>query len=55
MNIGVTAPDAPHLDTAPLPVFTVTCADNSQKRVTDLGRAMITGQCRRVVEADRHR
>jgi cytochrome c peroxidase len=49
MNIGVTAPDAPHLDTAPLPVFTVTCtADGSQQQVTDLGRAMITGECKDV-------
>jgi cytochrome c peroxidase len=45
MNIGVTAPDAPFLDTKPLPVFTVNCADGSQKVVTDLGRAMITGEC----------
>jgi cytochrome c peroxidase len=48
MNIGVTAPDRhvpPILDTAPLPVFSVSCADGRSFEVTDLGRAMITGFC----------
>jgi cytochrome c peroxidase len=44
MDIGVTAPNAPGLDTSHLPVFTVTCG-GTQKTVTDLGVAMVSGKC----------
>jgi hypothetical protein len=46
MNIGVTAPNPPHLeDAALLPVFMVACNDRAPFPVTDLGRAMISGKC----------
>jgi cytochrome c peroxidase len=38
-------PAMPALDTSGLPIYTIACADGSQKRVTDIGRAMITGRC----------
>jgi cytochrome c peroxidase len=44
MNIGVTAPNPPALDTGDLPVFNVACNDKTVK-VTDLGVAMVSGLC----------
>jgi cytochrome c peroxidase len=47
MNLGVTAPNPPHLDDASLlPVFTVSCTNGTTVQVTDLGRAMVTGECK---------
>lgn len=46
IDIGVVNPAPPVLDVAGLPVYTVVCNATSQMyRVTDLGRAMITGKC----------
>jgi cytochrome c peroxidase len=46
LDIGVVDPAPPVLDVAGLPVYTVICNATSQMyRVTDLGRAMITGKC----------
>jgi cytochrome c peroxidase len=45
LAIGTTAYPAPGLDIAGLPVYGVRCNDGTTKRVTDLGRAMITGKC----------
>jgi len=38
-------PAVPALNTSGLPVYTVACANGSSLKVTDLGRAMITGKC----------
>jgi len=38
-------PAGPALNTSGLPVYTVACANGSSLKVTDLGRAMITGKC----------
>jgi len=38
-------PAVPALNISGLPVYTVACADGSSLKVTDLGRAMITGKC----------
>ncbi len=46
LNIGTTVyPPVPALDVAGLPVYTVQCSDGTSVQVTDLGRAMISGQC----------
>jgi cytochrome c peroxidase len=46
LNIGTTAyPGFPVLDISDLPVYTVQCSDGTSVQVTDLGRAMISGQC----------
>ncbi len=51
LDIGVAAASAPVLDTSGLPVFTVECTPSAGPlsgrilRVTDLGRAMISGRC----------
>jgi cytochrome c peroxidase len=46
IKIGTTDyPALPALDISGLPVYTVACADGSQLKVTDLGRAMVTGKC----------
>ncbi len=46
IKIGTTDfPAVPALDTTGLPVYTVTCANGSQLKVTDIGRAMVTGKC----------
>src|SRR5262249_20341108 len=46
IKIGTTDyPAVPALDTTGLPVYTVACANGSQLKVTDIGRAMITGKC----------
>ena len=47
LNIGVSAyPPVSALDISGLPIYTVQCNDDgSTVQVTDLGRAMITGQC----------
>jgi hypothetical protein len=47
LNIGITDfPALAPLDTRGLPVYTLVCKANGQKfRVTDPGRAMITGKC----------
>jgi cytochrome c peroxidase len=46
LNIGTTAyPALPALDISNLPVYTVQCSDGTSVQVTDLGRAMISGQC----------
>jgi hypothetical protein len=51
LDIGVTDVSPPVLDVAQLPVFTVQCTDASGPfqgqafKVTDLGRALITGKC----------
>jgi cytochrome c peroxidase len=46
IRIGTTDyPALPALDTSGLPVYTVACTDGTQLQVTDLGRAMVTGNC----------
>ncbi len=47
LNIGTTAyPAVSALDISGLPVYTVQCADGAPPvQVTDIGRAMISGQC----------
>ena len=46
IKIGTTDyPAVPALDTAGLPVYTVACTNGSQLKVTDIGRAMVTGKC----------
>lgn len=47
LNIGTTAyPAASALDISGLPVYTVQCSDGTPPvQVTDIGRAMISGQC----------
>lgn len=46
LAIGTTAyPAMPALDIAGLPVYTIQCDDGTQVRVTDPGRALISGQC----------
>jgi cytochrome c peroxidase len=46
IKIGTTDyPAVPALDTAGLPVYTVACANGSRLKVTDIGRAMVTGKC----------
>jgi hypothetical protein len=46
LNIGTTAyPAVAALDISGLPVYTVQCANGTTVKVTDLGRAMITGNC----------
>jgi cytochrome c peroxidase len=47
LNIGTTAyPPVPALDVSGLPIFTVQCSDSSTTiQVTDVGRAMLTGNC----------
>jgi cytochrome c peroxidase len=47
LNIGVAdAHPVPALDTTALPVYTVRCeATGAETRVTDLGRALISGRC----------
>lgn len=46
IKIGTTDyPAVPALDTRGLPVYTVACANGSQLKVTDIGRAMVTGKC----------
>jgi cytochrome c peroxidase len=46
LNIGTTAyPALPALDVSGLPVYTVQCTDGTVVQVTDMGRAMISGQC----------
>ena len=46
LGIAAANPPPPVLDTASLPVFSVTCTATGQTvTVTDIGRAMITGQC----------
>jgi hypothetical protein len=46
IKIGTTDyPAMPALNISGLPVYTVACADGSSLKVTDLGRAMITGKC----------
>jgi cytochrome c peroxidase len=45
VDIGVTDASPPNLDVSGLPVFTVLCTSGQQFTVTDLGVAMITGQC----------
>ncbi len=49
LNIGTTAYPAPAgLDISGLPVYTVQCTDGTVVQVTDIGRAMISGQCKDV-------
>lgn len=46
LNIGTTAyPAMPALDISGLPVYTVQCNDGTVVLVTDIGRAMKSGQC----------
>jgi len=46
LNIGTTAyPAVPALDISGLPVYTVQCDDAPPFQVTDIGRAMKSGQC----------
>lgn len=46
LNIGTTAYPVPSaLDISGLPVYTVQCTDGTTVQVTDIGRAMTTGQC----------
>lgn len=46
INIGVTDyPAVPALDIKGLPAYTVMCSDGTVKKTTDLGRAMVTGNC----------
>ncbi len=46
IKIGTTDyPAVQALNTSGLPVYTVECADGSTLKVTDLGRAMVTGKC----------
>ena len=46
IKIGTTDyPAMPALDTKGLPVYTVACADGLSLKVTDIGRAMVTGKC----------
>lgn len=46
LKIGTTDyPPMPALDIAGLPVYTVQCANGTSIQVTDLGRAMKSGQC----------
>ena len=46
LNIGTSDyPAHAGLDISGLPVYSVTCSDGTQKQVTDLGRAMISGHC----------
>ncbi len=46
VSIGTSSyPAVPALNISGLPVYTVACADGSSLKVTDLGRAMITGKC----------
>ena len=46
LKIGTTDyPAMPALDITGLPVYTVQCADGTSIQVTDIGRAMKTGQC----------
>ena len=46
LNIGTTAyPTVPALDISGLPVYTLQCSDGSLVQVTDVGRAMKSGQC----------
>ncbi len=46
IKIGTTDfPAVPALDTTGLPIYTVACASGSQLKVTDIGRAMVTGKC----------
>jgi len=46
LNIGTTAyPALSALDIAGLPVYTTQCADGTMTQVTDIGRAMISGNC----------
>ncbi len=46
IKIGTTDfPAVPALSTSGLPVYTVECADGSTLKVTDIGRAMVTGKC----------
>jgi cytochrome c peroxidase len=47
LNIGTTAyPPVAALDVSGLPVYTVQCSDGTTKQVTDIGRAMLTGNCK---------
>jgi len=49
LNIGTTAyPPVTALDVSGLPVYTVQCSDRTSKQVTDIGRAMLTGNCKDV-------
>jgi len=46
LNIGTTAyPAVAALDISDLPVYTVQCSDGTSVQVTDIGRAMKSGQC----------
>jgi len=46
LKIGTTDyPAMPALDISGLPVYTVQCADGNSLQVTDIGRAMKSGQC----------
>jgi cytochrome c peroxidase len=46
IDIGITDAPAHNLDVAGLPVYTVQCiATGKTRKVTDLGRAMISGKC----------
>jgi hypothetical protein len=46
LNIGTTSyPAAAALDISGLPIYTVKCNNGTTMQVTDLGRAMITGNC----------
>jgi len=46
LSIGTTAyPALPALDVSGLPVYSAQCSDGSVVQVTDIGRAMISGQC----------
>jgi hypothetical protein len=49
LNIGTTVyPPVTALDVSGLPVYTVQCTDGTTKQVTDIGRAMLTGNCKDV-------
>lgn len=46
LNIGTTVyPAVPALDISGLPVYSVLCSDGTSVQVTDIGRAMKSGQC----------
>ena len=46
LNIGTTAyPAVPALDIAGLPIYTIKCPDGTSLQVTNIGRAMISGNC----------
>jgi cytochrome c peroxidase len=46
IKIGTTDyPAVSALNVSGLPVYTVVCTDGSSLKVTDLGRAMVTGKC----------